>query len=99
MESMDGLSFAAMEKAAATDPAIAKRVKMLVQRQPEELYHIAEDPACLKNCSGHKKELERLNAFREHLDGWMKAKEDDLLPFHRSYLTKVKGAYRADATR
>jgi N-sulfoglucosamine sulfohydrolase len=99
MESMDGLSFAAMEKAAATDPKIADRVKMLLYRAPEELYHLAKDPHCLSNVAKQKAELPRMNAMREQLDSWMRAKEDELLPFHRSYLSKVKGSFRADGTK
>jgi N-sulfoglucosamine sulfohydrolase len=99
MESMDGLSYAAMEKAAASDPKIAARVDLLLHRVPEELYQLSTDPHCLTNRAKQKQELPRMNAMREHLDGWMKQKQDELLPFHRSYLSKVKGSFRADGIK
>lgn len=48
-ESMSGLSFKAMQKAAETNPAIAARVELLVHRVTEELYDIRKDPDCLHN--------------------------------------------------
>src|SRR5439155_13533050 len=48
-EPMGGLAFAAMKKAAATNPAIDARVQLLVHRVPEELYDFQADPDCLHN--------------------------------------------------
>jgi len=48
-ESMNGLTFKAMEEAAKSDPAIAARVEFLVHRVTEELYDIRKDPDCLHN--------------------------------------------------
>ncbi|MGY8690751.1 MAG: hypothetical protein ACKVHP_23815, partial [Verrucomicrobiales bacterium] len=48
-ESLSGLSWKAMTKAAKENPAIAARVDFYAKRLPEELYHTNTDPDCLTN--------------------------------------------------
>ena len=64
-ESQNGLTFAAMQEAAATNPAIAERVKMFLYRAPEEFYDFQADPNGLRNLIGeakYKPEIDRLRA-------------------------------------
>jgi N-sulfoglucosamine sulfohydrolase len=49
IEAMAGLTFPAMRQAAATDPAIAARVRHFVYRTKEELYDYETDPHALHN--------------------------------------------------
>ncbi len=63
-EAMSGLSFPAMEAAAAKDPDVAARVEFLVHRVPEELYDAAADPWELKNLAADPAQKERLDAMR-----------------------------------
>lgn len=48
-ESMSGLTWKAMQKAAASDPKIAARVELFQHRVPFELYDYQSDPDALKN--------------------------------------------------
>lgn len=48
-ESMSGRTFAAMKKAAETDPEVAKRVDLYLHRVPQELYQYSDDPDALTN--------------------------------------------------
>lgn len=53
-ECMQGLSWPAMEAAAANDSAIADRVDLFRYRVPEELYDLRDDPDCLSNLAGQQ---------------------------------------------
>jgi N-sulfoglucosamine sulfohydrolase len=48
-EPLGGLAFRAMKQAAATQPAIDARVRMIQYRVPEELYDLVNDPSALHN--------------------------------------------------
>ena len=48
-ESLSGLSWKAMTKAAQNNPAISKRVKFFANRMPEEFYRVKDDPDSLNN--------------------------------------------------
>ena len=70
-ESQNGLTFAAMQEAAETNPAIAERVKMFLYRVPEEFYDFQADPNGLRNLIGeakYKPEIDRLRqALKENM--------------------------------
>jgi N-sulfoglucosamine sulfohydrolase len=70
-ESQAGLTFAAMQEAAKTDPQIADRVRFFLYRAPEEFYDFAEDPNGLKNLIAdpkYKTEIDRLRGLmRENM--------------------------------
>jgi|TARA_B110000908_G_scaffold96856_1_gene114445 N-sulfoglucosamine sulfohydrolase len=80
-ESMSGLSFKAMRKAAETDPAIAKRVELLVHRVTEEMYDIRTDPSCLHNLIAKPNDAftPRSSAMSKALWHQMKRTKDPLL--------------------
>lgn len=85
-ESMSGLTFKAMQKAAETDPAIAKRVEFLVHRVTEELYDIRKDPDCLNNllATPNDKFSPRSSAMSKALWHQMKATSDPQLESFQS---------------
>lgn len=78
-EPLGGKSFAAMKAAAPNDPAIAKRVDMLLLRTPEELYDFAADPNALNNLANDPKYRGELLRMRAEMREWMKRTEDPLL--------------------
>ena len=80
-ESMSGLSFKAMKKAAETDPLIAERVEFLVHRVTEELYDIRKDPDCLHNLIAKPNDefTHRASAMAKILWHQMKETEDPML--------------------
>ena len=62
-ESQNGLTWRAMRRAAATDPAIAARVKHFAFRCREELYDYSVDPHALRNLAidpAHRSILHRM---------------------------------------
>lgn len=77
-EAMSGLTFAAMQKAGAKDPAIAVRVEVLVHRSREELYDLESDPNCLKNLAGDAGQAETMRTLRGQMLEWMKQTGDPL---------------------
>ena len=66
-ESQNGLTFAAMQEAAETNPAIAERVKMFLYRVPEEFYDFQEDPNGLRNLIGEAKYKPEIGRLRQAL--------------------------------
>lgn len=65
IESMIGLTFPAMQKAAETDPALAARVKQFVRGWPLALYDLREDPGQRVNliqAPGHRQRVEKMKA-------------------------------------
>lgn len=70
-ESQSGLTFAAMEQAAQSDPQIAARVQHFLYRTPEELYNFAADPDALHNLAGAPAHQKTLMAMRNLLADWM----------------------------
>jgi len=71
-ESQSGLTFNAMQQAAASDPKIAERVKLFLYRVPEEFYDFQSDPDALTNRIHDPKYETEVRRFRkllrEHLD-------------------------------
>jgi len=71
-EPLDGLTFAAMKKAARGDTEIAARVKMIEYRTVEEFYDLGRDPGAWHNLIGDPRYTERIDAFRNVLLRWMR---------------------------
>lgn len=67
----EGRCWAAMKQAAATDPAVAQRVKMFRLRAGEEFYDLRKDPDCLQNLVDDPAHSEPLERFRSLLAEWM----------------------------
>jgi len=66
-ESMIGLTWKAMAKAAENDPALAKRVKHYLYRTPFEFYDYGNDPDALNNLTGDEEHAKLENRYREEL--------------------------------
>ena len=64
-DAMGGLTWRAMVKAAGTDSAIAKRVKLYRYRVPEEFYDLKKDPDGLNNLIDNPAYFEKIEQFRE----------------------------------
>lgn len=78
-ETMAGLSFKAMEKAAETDPGIAKRVEFYLKRVREELYDYNADPQALCNLAELPEYRPMVEAFRKKMGAYMIESSDELL--------------------
>lgn len=78
-ETMAGLSFKAMEKAAETDQKIADRVQFYLNRVPEELYDYQTDPQALCNLAGEPEYRAMVDAFRKKMHAYMVESGDELL--------------------
>ena len=70
-ENMQGLTWPAMEAAAATDADVAARVAFYRSRVPEELYDLETDPHALVNLADSPEHRARLNQARRALSTWM----------------------------
>ncbi|HAK57241.1 MAG TPA: hypothetical protein DCP38_17450 [Acidobacteria bacterium] len=88
--SMRGLTFPAMQAAAADDPAIATRVEHLLFRTTEELYDHAADPDALDNLAGDPAQAERIERSRELLLEHMRATDDPELDEYERFLATVR---------
>ncbi|ASW55737.1 sulfatase [Plantactinospora sp. KBS50] len=78
-ENMDGLTWAAMERAAAGDHAVRQRVELYRQRVPEELYDLDADPHSQRNLVAQPGVRPVLDAMRAILSEWMDRHADPLL--------------------
>lgn len=76
----EGLTMKAMEEAAETDPAVARRVRMFRYRAAEELYDLEKDPDCINNLVDKADFEDELNRRRNQLHKWMMETGDPLLP-------------------
>ncbi len=83
-ESQNGLSFAAMREAAASDPGIAERVKLFLYRVPEEFYDFAADPDALRNLIGEASYQPEIGRMRRRLREWMERTGDPQLEAYRA---------------
>jgi len=90
-ESMSGLTFKAMQQAAANQKEISERVDILVHRTAEELYDIANDPGALHNLFTDPAYQERIERMRLTMLNWMEQTQDPLLPkFRTTIAAKTK---------
>jgi N-sulfoglucosamine sulfohydrolase len=87
-EPMGGLAFKTMQAAAATQPAIAQRVKMLVYRVPEELYDLQNDPDALQNLIDEPAHAARAREMRGRLLKWMEQTQDPLIGRFRMHISR-----------
>jgi N-sulfoglucosamine sulfohydrolase len=83
-ESMSGLSFKAMQQAAASQKPVADRVEMLLHRVPEEFYDFAADPNGLHNLIGEPKCQTQLAQARKDMLRWMERTQDPLLKTYQA---------------
>lgn len=75
----EGLTMAAMNRAAVNDPAIQARVDLFRYRVPEELYDLKNDPDCLHNLIDDPAHAESLKALQKQLVAQMHKTEDPML--------------------
>lgn len=87
----EGLTMAAMNKAAAADPAIQARVDLFRYRVPEEFYDLKNDPDCLNNLIGVPEYADAVKQLQDRLVAHMQQTEDPMLAafVHRSDRSKV----------
>ncbi|AQQ71576.1 Arylsulfatase [Limihaloglobus sulfuriphilus] len=78
-DNQSGLSLAAMQKAAHTDPAIRKRLDYILLRRREELFDLENDPYSFNNLAEKPEYKARLNEMRELMIKEMKRTGDPLL--------------------
>lgn len=76
-ESMTGLTFAAMERAAGQEPAIARRVAFCRHRVREELYDCQNDPDALENLAGKVEYRDLLASMRQKMAGFLQSTGDE----------------------
>jgi N-sulfoglucosamine sulfohydrolase len=86
----EGLTMAAMNKAAQTDTAIRARVELFRYRVPEEFYDLKNDPDCLRNLINDPAHAEPLKALQERLAGQMKKTADPMLAAFLNRNDRVK---------
>ena len=75
----EGLTFAAMEEAGKTDPAIQARVEMFRHRVPQEFYDLQKDPGCLKNLIQDPSQQAVAKKYQDRLRQWMIETHDHCL--------------------
>lgn len=79
-ESMAGLTYNAMEAAAAENEEIAARVRFYRYRVREELYDTVADPDALHNLADDPAHRDTLRHFRRRMRTYMEDTRDELLP-------------------
>ncbi len=78
-ESMSGLAYKAMERAAETNAVIAERVRVYRYRMPEELYDYQSDPHALKNLINDASLMDVRQRLRRRMLSYMRSSNDELL--------------------
>lgn len=78
-ECHEGLSFAAIQKAAVSNSQMAKRLKQILYRVPEELYDLRCDPWCLTNRVNDSGVAEILTELKQRMESEMRQSQDPLL--------------------
>ncbi|MEA2068094.1 MAG: sulfatase [Verrucomicrobiota bacterium] len=77
-ENQSGLTFAAMQKAALTDPEMKKRVETIILRRRDELFDLRKDPYSFDNLSGSPEYKTQLRKMKALVANEMKRSEDPL---------------------
>lgn len=77
-ENQSGLTFPAMQKAALTDPALAKRVETILLRRRDELFDRSKDPYSLNNLADDPEYRTVLKKMKKLMADEMKRSEDPL---------------------
>jgi len=88
-ESMSGLTWKAMAKAAENDPALAKRVKHYLYRAPFEFYDYESDRDALKNLIESKEHGELITQYGQELLKIMTKTKDHETPNYRKAFGKI----------
>ncbi|WP_455244452.1 sulfatase family protein [Petrachloros mirabilis] len=106
---LGGGAFAAMQEAAKTDSAMAKRIRYLMFRTVEEFYDLRADPNCLVNLLGSDRtptaaQNEEIESLRAQLRAWMvRVKDGALNAFdkrkQKEALESFVQSYRERATK
>ena len=78
-ETTSGLSFKAMQRAAASDETIAERVRFFQYRAVEEFYDLRTDPDALHNLIDDPAYARRIASFRRAMERKMRASGDNAL--------------------
>ena len=69
-----------MKKAAETDPAIGRRVRLFQYRVPEEFYDYQADPDALHNLIDDPQHADHILTLKKALLAHLKQTEDPLAP-------------------
>ena len=72
-----------MQELAASDKAIAQRLKLADFRVPEEFYDVARDPDCLNNLIDDPASRGEIDRLRGEMEAWMQRTGDPLLESFR----------------
>ncbi|MDA9962959.1 sulfatase [Opitutales bacterium] len=89
-ESMSGLTWKAMAKAAENDPALAKRVKHYLYRAPFEFYDYGKDPDALKNLIDDEEHAKFVTRYGQELLKVMKKTKDHEAARYQKALSKIQ---------
>ena len=89
-ESMSGLTWKAMAKAAESDPKLAKRVKHYLYRTPFEFYDYGRDPDALNNLINNEEHAKLVDRYAEELLKVMKKTKDHEIGRYKKALSKIQ---------
>lgn len=91
-ESMQGLTFNAMKEEAKTNPEVALRVDLFLNRTLEEFYDFENDPNAQHNLINDPNYQDTIKKYRKKLRLWMVKEKDPLLYAfdNKNNLEKVK---------
>jgi N-sulfoglucosamine sulfohydrolase len=89
-ESMSGLTWKAMTKAAENDPALAKRVKHYLYRTPFEFYDYKKDIDALDNLLGDDEHEKLVARYGQELLKVMKKTKDHETARYQKALSKIQ---------
>jgi len=84
-----GESLRGMEKRAATDPSMRKRIDFMYYRTKEELYDVREDPNALNNLAMSKNEAPALNQMRSRMSEILASNKDPFAAAFDDYVTSL----------
>ena len=89
-ESMSGLTWKAMAKAAESDSALAKRVKHYLYRTPFEFYDYGKDPDALSNLFDNEEHAKLVSRYGKELNKIMKKTGDHETVRFQKALKKIQ---------
>ena len=78
-ENQSGLTFAAMQKAALTDPEMKERMDTILLRRRDELFDLGNDPYSFENMAESPEYRKQLKKMKKRLISEMERSEDPLL--------------------
>ena len=85
-ESMSGLTWKAMVKAAENDPVLARRVKHYLYRRPFEFYDYKKDPDALNNLIDDEEHAKLVERYGKELNKIMKKTGDpETAPYQKAH--------------